>query len=237
MKSVLERPTTQYDRISQVFQKIRSAALSAGRPPESVRLVAVTKTVSADRMAQAISEGVDIIGESYIQETREKFDVLQGQPVAWHFIGHLQSNKARYAVRLFDLIHSVDSFKLAQALSKEAEKCGKTQNILIQVNISQEATKSGVVEDATLDLVAAISELSHIRVNGLMTVPPFFDDPEKARPIFRRLARLKENIMDQHIPGVHLTELSMGMTGDFEAAIAEGATLVRIGTALFGARQ
>ncbi|MDL2269160.1 YggS family pyridoxal phosphate-dependent enzyme [Desulfosarcina sp. OttesenSCG-928-A07] len=223
--------------MDEIRQRIHHAAVASGRPPEAVRLVAVTKTVGADRVADAVSQGVDMVGESYIQEAREKFDALQGLPVSWHFIGHLQSNKAKYAVRMFDLIHSVDSFKLARELSREAEKYSKIQDILIQVNISQEETKSGIKENAVLDLISDISALSHVRVMGLMTIPPFFDEPEKSRPVFRHLAKLKDQIMEKGISGVHLTELSMGMTGDFEVAVSEGATLVRIGTALFGTRQ
>jgi pyridoxal phosphate enzyme (YggS family) len=157
--------------------------------------------------------------------------------VAWHFIGHLQSNKAKYAVRMFDLIHSVDSYKLSKTLDKEAAKNGKVQDILIQVNISQEETKSGIDAAEAIELLTRIGTLKNIRVKGLMTMPPFFDQPDKARPYFRQLARLRDRIVEARIAGVKMEELSMGMTGDFEVAIAEGATLVRIGTAIFGARQ
>ncbi len=227
MKSALDR----------VNQRIAEAAAACGRPPESVRLVVVSKTVPADRVARAIDAGAAIVGENYIQEARQKFEVLYERPVEWHFIGHLQSNKAKYAVRMFDLIHSVDSYKLAEALNKAAAKNDKVQEILIQVNISQESTKSGVVENDALELVARVARLDNIRITGLMTMPPFFDAPTKARPFFHRLARLRDQIAASHIPGVGMHELSMGMTGDFEVAIAEGATLVRIGTAIFGARQ
>ncbi len=227
MKSTLER----------INRRIAEAAAACGRSPESVRLVAVSKTVPADRVAQAIAAGAAIVGENYIQEARQKFELLYDRPVQWHFIGHLQSNKAKYAVRMFDLIHSVDSYKLAEALNKAAAKNDKVQEILIQVNISQEQTKSGVVENEALELVARVAGLEHVRVTGLMTMPPYFDAPAKARPFFQRLARLRDRIAASRIPGVGMDELSMGMTGDFEVAIAEGATLVRIGTAIFGARQ
>ena len=225
------------ENLELVKKRIADAATDCGRDPETVRLVAVSKMVDADRMAEAIDAGAVILGENYIQEARDKFNAMNDRPVQWHFIGHLQSNKAKYAVRIFDLIHSVDSLKLAKALDKEARKCGKVQEILVQVNISREETKSGIAETDAVELVAKISQLVNIRVKGLMTMPPFFDAPEQARPFFRQLARLRDRIVDHKIPGVKMDELSMGMTGDFEVAIKEGATLVRIGTAIFGARQ
>jgi pyridoxal phosphate enzyme (YggS family) len=225
------------ERLERIRKRIADAAIACGRDPDSVRLVAVSKTMDAERVARAIDAGADILGENYIQEARDKFNALYDRHVVWHFIGHLQSNKAKYAVRLFDLIHSVDSFKLAGALDKEARKNGKTQDILVQVNISREATKSGIGETEALDLVTRIAGLENIRVKGLMTMPPFFDAPEQARPYFHQLARLRDRMVAANIPGVNMDELSMGMTGDFEVAIAEGATLVRIGTAIFGARQ
>jgi pyridoxal phosphate enzyme (YggS family) len=225
------------ERPERIRKRIADAAITCGRDPDSVRLVAVSKTMDAERVARAIDAGADILGENYIQEARDKFNALYDRHVVWHFIGHLQSNKAKYAVRLFDLIHSVDTLKLAGALDKEASKNGKTQDILVQVNISREATKSGIGETEAVDLVTRIGGLENIRVKGLMTMPPFFDAPEQARPYFRQLARLRDRMVAANIPGVNMDELSMGMTGDFEVAIAEGATLVRIGTAIFGARQ
>ena len=225
------------ERLERIRKRIADAAIACGRDPDSVRLVAVSKTMDAERVARAIDAGADILGENYIQEARDKFNALYDRHVAWHFIGHLQSNKAKYAVRMFELIHSVDSFKLAGALDREARKNGKTQDILVQVNISREETKSGIGESEAVELVARIAGLENIRVKGLMTMPPFFDAPEQARPDFRQLARLRDRTVAAGVPGVNMDELSMGMTGDFEVAIAEGATLVRIGTAIFGARQ
>jgi PLP dependent protein len=225
------------ERLDRIKARIADAAIDCGRKPESVHLVAVSKTMDAERVAQAIDAGAAIIGENYIQEARDKFNALYDRPVQWHFIGHLQSNKAKYAIRMFDLIHSVDSLKLARALDKEARKNSKVQEILVQVNISREKTKSGIEATDAVELVTQISGLENIRVKGLMTMPPFFDAPEKARPYFRQLAALRNRIIAHRIPGVDMDELSMGMTGDFEAAIAEGATLVRIGTAIFGARR
>ena len=225
------------ERLARINKRIADAAIGCGRIPESVRLVAVSKTVNADRVTQDIDAGAAILGENYIQEARDKFNTLYERSVQWHFIGHLQSNKAKYAVRMFDLIHSVESFKLAKALDKEARKNGKVQDILIQVNISREETKSGITETDAVELIEQISGLENLRVKGLMTMPPFFDAPEQARPFFHQLARLRDRIVERNIPGVSMQELSMGMTGDFEVAIQEGATLVRIGTAIFGARQ
>ncbi len=225
------------ERLDVIKKRITDAAIACGRDPGSVRLVAVSKTVEADRVVAAIEAGADILGENYIQEARNKFNALIDHPVQWHFIGHLQSNKAKYVVRMFDLVHSVDSLKLAKALDKEARKHGKVQDILIQVNISREESKSGIEETDAVDLLMQISGLKNIRVKGLMTMPPFFDAPEQARPFFHELALLRDRIVERGIPGVGMDELSMGMTGDFEVAIAEGATLVRIGTAIFGARQ
>ena len=225
------------ERLARINKRIADAAIGCGRIPESVRLVAVSKTVNADRVTQAIDAGAAILGENYIQEARDKFNTLYERSVQWHFIGHLQSNKAKYAVRMFDLIHSVESFKLAKALDKEARKNGKVQDILIQVNISREETKSGITETDAVELIEQISGLENLRVKGLMTMPPFFDAPEQARPFFHQLARLRDRIVERNIPGVSMQELSMGMTGDFEVAIQEGASLVRIGTAIFGARQ
>ena len=186
---------------------------------------------------EAVAAGVTDLGENYIQEARQKINSLAMLPVNWHFIGHLQSNKAKYAVRLFDLIHSVDSLKLANELDKYAKKAGKIQSVLIQVNIAKEETKAGVYVENTRQLLQDISRLENITIRGLMTMPPYFNAPEKARPFFAALRELRDRINDEAIPNVSLADLSMGMTGDFETAIEEGATMVRIGTAIFGERQ
>ena len=224
------------ERLNQIIERIRQAAEACGRDAESVRLVAVSKTVAPESVREALEAGVTILGENYVQEAREKFEALIQYPVSWHFIGHLQSNKAKYAVRLFDLIHSVDSLKLARELDKQAAKAGKMQQLLVQVNISGEDTKSGIAADETTDLISAISQMNHLSVQGLMTMPPYFYQPEKVRPFFAALRKLRDEIEGRRIPNVSLPELSMGMTGDFEVAIQEGATLVRIGTAIFGER-
>jgi len=226
-----------HENLQLVRQRIESAARGCGRDPESVRLVAVSKTVPAERVRQAAEAGVTLLGENYVQEARDKIEALADCEVSWHFIGHLQSNKAKYAVKLFDLIHSVDSAKLAAEIDKRAAKIGKKQPILVQVNIAEEETKSGVSVKQSTALLREISALDHIEVRGLMTMPPFFNQPERVRPFFRALRRLRDSIRESELPDVELNELSMGMTGDFEVAIEEGATLVRIGTAIFGERD
>ncbi len=224
-------------RLENVLNCIKKAANVRGRDPETIRLVAVSKTIPTDMVKEAIEAGVKILGENYIQEARKKFDALSSYPVSWHFIGHLQTNKAKYAVRLFDLIHSVDSLKLAHELNKQAKKINKIQEILIQVNISMESTKAGVYEQDALSLIKDISHIENLSVKGLMTIPPFFDEPERARPYFSALRKLRDQIKKESIPNIAMDELSMGMTGDFEAAIDQGASLVRIGTAIFGKRK
>ena len=224
-------------RLKLVKERIEAAALSSDRDPKTVKLVAVSKTVPVDRVHAAIKAGVTMLGENYVQEAREKIEALGKEKVSWHFVGHLQSNKAKHAVRLFDLIHSVDSLKLAKEINKRAGALGKVQDILIQVNISGEETKSGIDTEQTLDLVRGISPLENIAVRGLMTMPPYFNAPDKVRPYFKALKSLQTLIRQEAIPNVDITELSMGMTGDFEAAVQEGATLVRIGTAIFGERE
>lgn len=224
------------ENLEQIWARIHRAAMAGGRNPETVRLVAVTKTVPPDRIKSAIMCGATIFGENYIQEAREKMQALSGYPVSWHFIGRLQSNKAKYAVKLFDLIHTVDNVKLATELDRQAKKIGKIQDILLQVNLSDDSSKSGVRRQDVFGLIEAVTRLENLALKGLMTMPPYFEDPEKARPFFAALCRLRDDIRNKNFPRITMEELSMGMTGDFEAAIEEGATLVRIGTAIFGSR-
>ncbi len=224
-------------RLENVKTRIRKSAIDCQRDPQSIRLVAVSKTMSTKRVKEAIDAGVEILGENYIQEAREKIDRLSSYPVSWHFIGHLQTNKAKYAVRLFDLIHSVDSFKLAVELNKQAKKIGKVQDVLIQVNVGQEVSKSGASPKEAFDLVKNIGRLENLCLRGLMTMPPFFNAPQKVRPYFSSLCDLRDRIKAVMPTSVPVNELSMGMTNDFEVAIEEGATLLRIGTAIFGERN
>ncbi len=228
-------PSSIEDQYHSLMAAIAAAARRVGRAPETVRLVGASKTVPLDRVRQAVAAGLTILGENYLQEAREKIAGLD-LPASWHFIGHLQSNKAKAAVKLFDLIHSVDRPSLAQALNEAAAKINWVQDILLEVNLAQEATKSGVNPEDLEDLLRSCAALPHLRVRGLMTMPPWFADPEKVRPYFQVLRRVRDHLQSLNIPGVDLSELSMGMSGDFQVAIEEGATLVRIGTALFGAR-
>jgi pyridoxal phosphate enzyme (YggS family) len=202
-----------------------------------VRLVAVSKTMPKEKLVAAVEAGVETLGENYVQEARDKFNDLYTLPVSWHFIGHLQRNKAKYVVKIFDLIHSVDSLKLAREIDKQAKKINKIQDILIQVNIAEESTKSGTRTEQTLEIIRDISLLENVAIKGLMTMPPFFNDPDRVQPFFIALRELRDQIKKENIPNVAMEELSMGMTGDFEVAIQEGATLVRIGTAIFGERN
>jgi pyridoxal phosphate enzyme (YggS family) len=221
--------------LARVKERIAAAALRAGREPESVKLVGVTKTVDLPRVELAVQAGLEILGENYVQEAREKIQRFRGL-VRWHFIGRLQSNKAKHAVQLFDLIHTVDSLRLAEELNRRAGAIGLVIPVLIQANLAAESTKGGVRVEEVRTLIQRVAGLDHLRVRGLMTMPPYFDDPERARPYFRRLRELSEEIAALGLPGVEMVELSMGMSGDFEAAVEEGATLVRVGTAIFGAR-
>ena len=224
------------ENLATIQKRINQAAFSADRDPNDIQLVTVSKTVGVDSIRHAIDAGVTVLGENYVQEARAKFESLSALPVAWHFIGHLQTNKAKYAVRQFDLIHTVDSSRVAKAINKEAAKIDKIQKVLIQINISQEETKSGIEMENVAGLAKEIAHLDHLALKGLMTMPPFFNAPERVRPFFRQLREIRDQVQQMNLPGVDLTELSMGMTGDFEVAIAEGATLVRIGTAIFGDR-
>jgi len=223
------------ENVARVRERMEAAARRAGRDPGKVRLVAVSKTVDAARIRQAIEAGVNLLGENYVQEAQKKVEEL-GHGAGWHFIGHLQSNKARVAVRLFDWVHSLDSLRLAEELNRAAQQQSRVLPVLLQVNLGQEATKFGAQEDEVIRLLEKMASLPGISVKGLMTMPPYFENPEESRPYFRALRELNEAISRRGIPGVLMEELSMGMSNDFEAAVEEGATLVRLGTAIFGPR-
>ena len=220
------------ENLLRVQERIEKAARRAGRDPAGIKLVAVSKTVEVARIREAIDAGVSILGENYVQEAQKKIEEIR-KPISWHFIGHLQSNKAKYAVRLFDMIHSVDSIPLAEELDRRAEKEGRKIEVMIEVNLSGEATKFGTEEAKTFDIAQKIFNLNHLSLVGLMTMPPYFEDPELSRPYYVQLRQLKEKMAEAGIP---LKELSMGMSNDFEVAIEEGATYVRVGTAIFGER-
>ena len=224
------------ENILRIRERIAAAAARAGRDPAGVRLMGVTKTVGDDRILQAIEAGIDIIGENYVQEAKRKIE-LMGKSAEWHFIGHLQTNKAKYAVRLFDMIHSVNRMSLAEELNRRAAAAGVVLRVLIEVNLGGEESKSGAPPEEAAALIRAVAQMANLSIRGLMTMAPWYDDPEKARPCFAGLRALRDRIVAENIPNVDLRELSMGMTDDFEVAVEEGSTIVRIGRAIFGERK
>ncbi len=230
------------ENINTIYKKISHAAMSAGRNPEDISLVAVTKSVTIDRIKEAVDAGLRIFGENRVQEAQKKVSSFKFQApssnIEWHLIGHLQTNKAKTAVELFDVIHSVDSFELAETINKQAEKIGKIQRILLQVKLSDEHAKHGILKENLISSIGQVSKLQNLDLRGLMTIPPYFENPEDARPYFRELRRLRDEAVGRGgVTPPLLPELSMGMTNDFEVAIKEGATMVRIGTAIFGERK
>jgi pyridoxal phosphate enzyme (YggS family) len=225
------------ENLSHIKNRMIQACSRAGRDPQSVRLVGVTKTVSTARIREGVLAGVSILGENYVQEARGKREALGDLDIEWHFIGHLQSNKAKTAVECFDWIHTLDRKKLALELDRHAHKQGKQIDALIQVNVGDETTKSGVSHEGVHELFASISALEGVVIRGLMALPPYLDDPQEVRPYFRALRETLHKLRESSSNPEKLTELSMGMSHDFEAAIEEGATLIRVGTALFGERE
>ena len=219
--------------IKGIIHKIKLAAERVGRKEESVELVAVTKTVDVSKIKEAMAAGIKIIGENRVQEAREKFKDI-GKEVEWHLIGHLQTNKVKYIFDIFSLIHSVDSLSLAEEIQKRAENKGLETDILIEVNLSGEKTKFGILPEKAINFVKDISRFKNINIMGLMTIPPFSESPEDSRKYFKMLRMLRDDIQRE---GIEMKELSMGMSNDFEAAVEEGATMVRIGTAIFGERR
>jgi pyridoxal phosphate enzyme (YggS family) len=228
-------------RLEAINQRIAAACERAGRQVSEITLVAVSKTVNVARIREAIEAGVRALGESRIQEAAAKIPELKPlsaeRKVQWHLIGHLQSNKARRAVELFDAVHSVDSLNLAERLDRIAGESGKRLPVFIEVNLGGEESKTGAAPDEVLPLCEQIGKLPRLELKGLMTVPPFSDNPEDARPFFQHLRRLRDEARQAGAAEGGLNDLSMGMSDDFEIAIEEGATFIRVGTALFGARQ
>ncbi|HIE50382.1 MAG TPA: YggS family pyridoxal phosphate-dependent enzyme [Armatimonadetes bacterium] len=224
------------DNVRRARERIAVAAQRVGREPDEVTLLAATKTRSVEEIAAVIEAGVEEVGENYVQEARAKF-VHLGPRVRWHMIGHLQRNKVKAALEIFEVIQSVDSLRLAREISKRAQRQGREVPILIEVKTGGEETKFGVEPAAAAELVEQIAPLEGLRVEGLMTMPPPCADPEEVRPFFRQLRQLAEEIEKLALPRVRMWHLSMGMSQDFEVAIEEGATIVRLGTVLFGPRQ
>ena len=220
----------------EIEAKIQAACDRAGRKREEVTLIAVSKTKPVELLQEAYDLGNRIFGENKAQEIADKYDRLPND-ISWHMIGHLQRNKVKYIIDKAEMIHSVDSLRLAEAIEKEAEKKGITADILIQVNVAKEDTKFGVMPEDAGGLILQVSKLPHIRVRGLMMIAPFVENPEENRIYFRRLRNLAVDIGENKSDNVTMSVLSMGMTNDYEIAIEEGATMIRVGSGLFGARN
>ena len=223
------------ENIDVIKAKIAKAAEKAGRNPEDVLLLAVTKTIDVERIREAVDYGLYELGENKVQEIMDKCEVID-RPVQWHMIGHLQTNKVKYIIDKVKLIHSVDSLKLAEEINKKAAKAGRVIVVLAEINVADEESKFGITCDMAEDFIRQISLMENIRIRGLMTVAPFVENGEENRPIFARLRQLLVDINDKKIDNVNMDILSMGMTGDYEVAVEEGATIVRVGTGIFGPR-
>jgi len=230
--------STIAENIQWIQDRIAAAAASSNRSPDAITLLPISKTFPVDSIRQAAAAGMSRFGENRVQEAEGKILHFRSPgKLEWHLVGHLQSNKAKRAAELFDVIHSVDSIKLANRLSQACREMGKILSVLIQVDLGGEDTKFGAEPAAIADIVRVVSGLEGIRINGLMTIPPFFEDPDRSRPYFARLRELRD-VAEAELPGcLGEKHLSMGMSHDFEAAIQEGSTIVRIGTAIFGTRQ
>lgn len=223
------------DNLNEIKQRMEAACRRAGRNPEDVTLIAVSKTKPASMVQEAYDMGQRDFGENKVQEILEKQPVLPDD-IRWHMIGHLQRNKVHQVLGKAVLIHSVDSLRLAQQIETEAEKKGLEANILIEVNVAKEESKFGFLPEEVMDGVLAISRLPHVHIQGLMTIAPFVENPEENREVFKKLYQLSVDIKRKNVDNVTMSVLSMGMSGDFEVAIEEGATMVRVGTSIFGAR-
>ncbi|GFI36325.1 pyridoxal phosphate homeostasis protein [Lachnospiraceae bacterium] len=224
------------ENLKNVEEKIKKACTDAGRKREEVTLIAVSKTKPLDTLKEAYDLGVRVFGENKVQELVDKYDALP-KDIHWHMIGHLQRNKVKYIIDKVDLIHSVDSLRLAEAIEKEAAKRGITVNILIEVNVAGEESKFGLAPEAVDEFVEAVAQFEHIRVKGLMTIAPFVENPEENRSVFTALKKLSVDIAKKNVDNVNVSMLSMGMTNDYQTAIEEGATMVRVGTGIFGERD
>ena len=225
------------ENLKYLKQSIVKAAKRVGRDPSEIKLLAVTKEQSDVIVTEAIQAGMTLLGENKVQEASGKIEVLGRNGLEWHFIGRLQKNKVKFIFDLFDLIHSVDSFSLAEAIHKKAQKIGSCMPILLQINISGEKSKLGINPLNLPEEIKKIAKLEGVKVCGLMTIPPFNSNPENSRSYYVRLRELRDTCSNLNIPRINLNELSMGMSNDYEVAIEEGATMVRVGTGLFGPRS
>jgi pyridoxal phosphate enzyme (YggS family) len=225
------------DNLAKVRARIAAAAQRSGRDPGEVVLVVVTKQRALEEVQAAVSAGATDLGENYVQEMVQKASGLADDAVRWHAIGHLQRNKVRHIAPFVSLIHSLDSLRLAREVDSRAVACDRTQPVLLEVNVAGEGSKSGLDEEELFELAPQALSLPNLRLAGLMTMAPYSDDPEDSRPYYRRLRDLREQLIERGVPAENLRQLSMGMTSDFEVAVEEGATLVRVGTAIFGPRR
>ena len=224
------------ENLADVEAKIVKACENSGRQRDDVTLIAVSKTKPVETLKEAYDLGVRVFGENKVQELTDKYEALP-KDIQWHMIGHLQRNKVKYIIDKVALIHSVDSIRLAETIEKEAAKHNITANILIEVNVAKEESKFGLMPEELPAFVEHISKFSHIRVKGLMTIAPFVENPEENRPVFAHLRKLSVDIAKKNIDNITMSILSMGMTNDYQVAIEEGATMVRVGTGIFGARN
>ncbi len=224
------------DRLEEVEERIQEACRRAGRDRSEVTLIAVSKTKPAEVLKEAYDLGIRVFGENKVQELTEKYEVLP-KDIRWHMIGHLQTNKVKYIADKVELIHSVDSLKLAETIEKEAAKRNRTIDILVEVNVAEEESTFGLKVEEVIPFIEKVAGFSHINVRGLMTIAPFVENPEKNRSVFADLRKLSVDITEKNIDNVNVSILSMGMTNDYEVAIEEGATMVRVGTGIFGARN
>ena len=229
--------STVTERVAEVKEKVEQACQRAGREMEDITIMAATKGRSVAEIVEAVNAGISDVGENYVQELLDKkgeLDEAGYSDIRWHAIGHLQRNKVRYVVPICDQIHSVDSLRLAQEIDRRAARIGKVQAVLLEINIAGEESKFGIAPEQAPQLAEQIMELEHLQLRGLMTMPPYTDNPEDSRPLLKALRDLAEQLVGRGLPSEAMSELSMGMSGDYQVAVEEGATTIRLGTALFG---
>ncbi len=225
------------ENIDDILKKVESTCKKTGRNPKDITVIAVSKTVDAQRAKEAVEAGINNLGENRVQELVDKYEELKGTDVKWHMIGHLQKNKVKYIIDKTVLIHSVESLELSEEINKRAEKNNFTANVLIELNIGEEESKFGINEERVYDFIKSMEKFNNIKVLGLMTVAPFCENPEDVRWVFKKMKNIYDEISTMNLKNVQMKYLSMGMTNDYEIAIEEGSNIIRIGTAIFGARK
>jgi pyridoxal phosphate enzyme (YggS family) len=225
------------ENIDDIMKRIESTCKKAGRNPKDITVIAVSKTVESDRAKEAVEEGVNNLGENRVQELIKKYEELKDIDVNWHMIGHLQKNKVKYIIDKTVLIHSVESLGLAEEINKRAKKNNLIANVLIELNIGEEESKFGIKEEEVYDFITSMEQFENIKVLGLMTVAPFCENPEDVRWVFKKMKNIYDKVSTMSLKNTEMKYLSMGMTNDFEIAIEEGSNIIRVGTAIFGARK